>query len=84
MRNAFPALLVLCCFLVPAAAGAEEPVPTPSGLEKEISSLKVDEVGWRDIAWKSCLLEGLAEAKRKHRPVILWIFIDRPQDDERC
>lgn len=84
MRNTLPALLVLSCLLSPGAAGAQEDPPTPAGLEKEIASLKVDDVGWRGIAWKSCLLEGLAEAKRKHRPVILWIFIDRPQDDERC
>ena len=84
MRNTLPAFLLLSCLLSRAAAQDQEAVPTPAGLEKEIASLKVEDVGWRDIAWKSCLLEGLAEAKRKHRPVILWIFIDRPQDDERC
>ena len=39
---------------------------------------------WREIAWKSCLLEGLKESREKKKPVLLWVFIDRPTDDARC
>ncbi|KAF0246464.1 MAG: hypothetical protein FD180_645 [Planctomycetota bacterium] len=57
---------------------------TPAGLEKEASSLREADVAWRGIPWKSCLLEGLAEAKQTGKPAILWVFIDRPVNDERC
>ena len=57
---------------------------TPEALKAEIESLKVDKVAWREIAWKSCLLEGLEESRAKKKPVLLWIFIDRPIDDARC
>ena len=39
---------------------------------------------YREIAWKSCLLDGLKEAKAKGKPALLWVFIDRPADDARC
>jgi hypothetical protein len=57
---------------------------TPDALKAEIEALKPSEVAWREIAWKSCLLEGLAESREKKKPVILWVFIDRPIDDARC
>ena len=41
-------------------------------------------VAWREIAWKSCLLEGLKESRAKNKPALLWVFIDRPIDDARC
>ena len=56
----------------------------PAALKAEIDSLKATRVAWREIAWKSCLLEGLAESRAKNKPVLLWVFIDRPIDDARC
>ena len=53
-------------------------------LEAEIDALRVKDVAWRKIDWRICLLEGLKESRAKRKPVILWIFIDRPIDDERC
>jgi len=53
-------------------------------LKSEIFSLKAEKPAWRGIAWKSCLLEGLKESREKKKPLLLWIFIDRPIDDERC
>ena len=58
--------------------------PTPEALVKEIDALKPAKVAWREIAWKSCLLEGLKESRAKSKPVLLWVFIDRPADDARC
>ena len=49
-----------------------------------IDALREPKVAWRGIAWRTCLLEALAEAQRTGRPVITWCFIDRPIDDERC
>ena len=57
---------------------------TPNALQVEIEALKVPGVAWREIAWKSCLLEGLKESRAKNKPALLWVFIDRPIDDARC
>jgi hypothetical protein len=57
---------------------------TPESLMAEIKALKAPKVAWREIAWKSCLLEGLKESRAKNKPALLWVFIDRPVDDARC
>ena len=57
---------------------------TPEALEAEIKALQPARVPWRDIAWKSCLLDGLKESRAQGKPLLLWIFIDRPADDARC
>ena len=56
----------------------------PEALAAEIQGLKATKVAWREIAWKSCLLEGLKESRAKNKPALLWVFIDRPIDDARC
>ena len=74
------------------SVGAEESAPlndakkavTAESLTVEIEALRVPKVAWREIQWKSCLLEGLKESREKNKPVLLWIFIDRPADDARC
>ena len=53
-------------------------------LSADVESLHVEEVAWRKIPWKTCLLDGIRESRRQHKPIMLWIFIDRPIDDERC
>jgi hypothetical protein len=57
---------------------------TAESLKVEIEALRAPKVAWRDIQWKSCLLEGLKESREKNKPVLLWVFIDRPTDDARC
>ena len=57
---------------------------TPEELKADIEALRVDKVAWRQIDWRICLLKGLKESRAQKKPVILWIFIDRPIDDERC
>jgi hypothetical protein len=87
MRN----LTVVVCSVLFAGLAWAQPSPvaekqlaTPEALKAEIEALKADKVAWREIAWKSCLLEGLKESREKNKPVILWVFIDRPIDDARC
>ena len=63
---------------------AKEVANSPEALKAEIETLKPAKVAWREIAWKSCLLEGLKESREKKKPVLLWVFIDRPTDDARC
>jgi hypothetical protein len=87
MRN----LTVVACAVLSAGLAWAQPSPvaeqkpaTPEALKAEIEALKAAKVAWREIAWKSCLLEGLKESRAKKKPVLLWVFIDRPIDDARC
>ena len=76
--------------LFTAAAWAQQPPApakpsaTPEALRAEIEALKSAKVAWREIVWHRCLLDGLKEARAKGKPVLLWVFIDRPADDCRC
>lgn len=62
----------------------EPPQATPESLKAEIESLRPAKLAWREIAWNPCLLDGLKESREQRKPVLLWIFIDRPADDARC
>ena len=84
-------LTVVVCSVLFAGVAWAQPSPvaekqpaTPEALKAEIDALKSSKVAWREIAWKSCLLEGLKESREKKKPVLLWVFIDRPTDDARC
>ncbi len=66
------------------ATSPPKKVTTPEALRNEIEALKAVKVAWREIAWKSCLLEGLKESRAQNKPALLWVFIDRPVDDARC
>ncbi len=55
-----------------------------AAVEAEVDALKKRDVAWREIRWKICLLEGLQASREQKKPLMLWIFIDRPIDDERC
>ena len=79
----------LLCVLVMAGAVAQldDPISeskSPAEILEEVEALREDDVAWREIQWKTCLLEGLKESSAQHKPVMLWVFIDRPFDDERC
>jgi hypothetical protein len=79
-----------CLALWAGLLGGEEPLSgppkagSPESLRAEIEALKPAKISWREIAWKSCLLDGLRESRRGGKPILLWIFIDRPADDGRC
>ena len=62
-RNAKWTLTCLTIALAIAPAAAQ-PAPTIDSLKSEVESLKADKVAWREIAWKSCLLEGLKESRK--------------------
>lgn len=80
------AIPILACCLGALAQQSAGPAKqkTLEALQAEIEALKADKVVWREIAWKSCLLDGLRESREKNKPVLLWVFIDRPFDDARC
>jgi hypothetical protein len=69
---------------LPSRAQEQPPAAAEAALRTAIDGLRVPDVAWRKIAWKTCLLDGLAEAQRTKRPIMLWCQIDRPIDDTRC
>jgi hypothetical protein len=83
-RTAIIAAMLLTAGLCPARAAAPPAQPTPEALKAQIDTLRAPRVAWREVGWKSCLLEGLRESRAKKKPILLWVFIDRPIDDARC
>jgi hypothetical protein len=57
---------------------------SPGQIRAAVDGLQKEDVAWRDVHWKTCLIDGLDESRRTGKPLVLWIFIDRPIDDERC
>ena len=74
-------LLSVLLPVVPALTAQEE---NPEQVVAAVEALRVRDVAWRGIPWKSCLLEGLAASRERKKPCVLWVFIDRPVDDARC
>ena len=77
MNRLFAGVLVLCLTITAMAQGVE-------GLRSRIEGLRVAQPAWREIPWRTSLVEGLEASRAQHKPVLLWIFIDRPIDDARC
>jgi hypothetical protein len=78
-------LAIIAGLFISSASGEDsKKAATPEALKADIEALKVAKVAWREIAWKSCLLEGLKESRARNKPALLWVFIDRPVDDARC
>lgn len=68
-------------FVSVLSAGVDD---STEALKARIETLRAPSVAWRQIRWKSCLLDGLKESREKKKPLLLWVFIDRPADDARC
>jgi hypothetical protein len=77
-------LIVTALTVLSAGLAHAGPPATPDALKAEIEGLRAAKVAWREIAWKTCLLDGLRESRATNKPVLLWVFIDRPADDARC
>ncbi|MEM7235410.1 MAG: hypothetical protein AAF517_24775, partial [Planctomycetota bacterium] len=77
---------------LPAASKQpQEPAALPpvarlseDALKNAIDALRVKNVKWRGIEWKTCLLDGIKASVAEKKPIVVWNFIDRPIDDERC
>ena len=74
--------LTTIAFLLLAVAGIawaqEVPSPakkasSPEVLRTEIEGLRPAKIAWREIQWKTCLLEGLKESREQKKPVLLWV-----------
>ncbi len=76
-------LMALCLVSGTRAARAGD-ARTADQVRAEVERLRKTDVAWREVQWRTCLLDGLQESQRTGKPLMLWIFIDRPIDDERC
>ena len=76
--------IVAALFASSASGQDSKKASTPETLNADIEALKAPKPAWREIAWKSCLLDGLEESRAQNKPALLWVFIDRPADDARC
>ncbi len=90
MKHASQCLVLLVASIISSVLFAQEQADktlrplTLGKLRLHVESLRAPEVPWRKVRWESCLIAGLAESKKSKKPLILWIFIDRPIDDARC
>jgi Spy/CpxP family protein refolding chaperone len=66
------------------ASAVKETPKSPEEVRTEVNGLQKEDVAWRHIEWKTCLLDGLKASREQSKPIMLWVFIDRPIDDERC
>ena len=69
-------LLLLFCL-------AAQDVDDPDKLRAEVESFKSEKSPWRQIDWKNCPLEALAESRKSEKPILVWVFLGNPAD-ERC
>ncbi len=84
MNKTLKCLAATILLAAPLATAGEGAPATLDSLRARIKALEVPDVAWRQIPWKSCLLEGIRESKRLDKPLLLWVFIDRPVGDTRC
>jgi hypothetical protein len=88
-RGVLMGTLVCVAAIGATFAVAQQPAPSltessPEEVLAAVEALYEDAVPWREIQWDTCLLEGLKKSRTQRKPLMLWIFIDRPIDDERC
>ena len=73
---------VLCAS---SASGQDSKRPaSPEALQAEIEALKPAQLAWREIQWRTCLLDGLKEAREKKKPILLWVVGPGDALDGRC
>lgn len=77
----FVVTLLLMCSPVLAQS---EPELSKADIEKRVRAMKKPDVAWRKIAWKTSLVDALHTSREQKKPIVAWVFIDRPKDDERC
>ena len=66
------------------ATSPAKKAPTPEALQAEIEGLRPAKIAWREIQWKTCLLEGLKESREKKKPILLWMVGPGEALDGRC
>ena len=75
--------------LASALWAGESPTPkavanSPAALKAEIEGLRPARLAWREIQWKTCLLDGLTESRAQKKPLLLWVVGPGEALDGRC
>jgi hypothetical protein len=79
------ALGIAAVLLASSASGQDlNTLASPEALKAEIEALHPAQLAWREIQWKTCLLEGLKEAREKKKPILLWVVGPGDALDGRC
>ncbi len=82
-----PALTTLLALFLPAAwglAATPQAARTLELNEKNYAAIRQaltspkDESGWREIPWRPNLDEAIIEARKKKKPILLWIMNGHP------
>ena len=67
--------------LYSGAAAAQE--KGPDACQREIESLRPDDLVWKKAGWLNCPLEALRRSRAENKPIVVWVFLGNPSD-ERC
>jgi hypothetical protein len=88
----FPTAALILTLGVLAAGRAADPAPAftpdrnrvPRDVAERYAVIKPrpDELKWKEIPWLTDLDEGLRQAKKEKRPLLIWLSGDEPL--ERC
>jgi len=78
------ALLLAGIACAQEVASPAKKATTPEALKTEIEGLRPAKFAWREIQWKTCLLEGLKESREKKKPILLWVVGPGEALDGRC
>ena len=76
---------IVAVMFASSASGQELKKPlTPDALRADIEALMPAQLAWREIPWRTCLLEGLKEAREQKKPILLWVVGPGDALDGRC
>ena len=84
MHSPLSILAVLACLAVPASLLAQSPgeqaVPVDDPLESRFGLVMptAQEEAWRDVSWRTNLMEAREVAQQQKRPIFLWIMVGNP------
>jgi hypothetical protein len=84
MRTVTAGLILLVFAASTRGQPSATPLQTPEALKAEIEALRPAKIAWREIQWRTCLLEGLKEAREKKKPILLWVVGPGEALDGRC
>lgn len=78
------ALMAVVAGALSLPARANAATASPQAFEQELRALEPPKLVWREINWRSCLLDGIREARAQKKPILLWAFINSDPAEERC
>ena len=71
-------MLALALCLVPQAPAPEALVPESLGAWRRHLAPQAAEQRWREIPWRQTMGDGLRDAARNGKPMLLWLMNGHP------